>query len=358
MPKPTLMANGHRTSPRRVTSHGASHMNRLVLMARIFVSHAHADAALASHFVSHVVQLGSGVPDSDIFYSSGAGTGVRTGFNLNEHVRRNVDEAGLVIALITPAFEASPFCIAELGAAWSRTGALFPLANPDMSWQSLSGVLDGLAVRSMDDEAALDDLHDRLHEVTGSPSTARTWGEHKRNWLRQLPMLGAPSVDLCLKRPFQLGSLGIHRSDDQHHSEVFRISIDGSLEHCWIPADDDERELWDWSDWIAFEDDRAVLDVALIQDRTDHALMFVLAQDGRVLLREWTLEHRWVPSKDFGRPFRGGAVAITASSREAHQFDVFVSGHDGTVRMKWFWSDRWFHEGDHDGWYTLGPRER
>ncbi len=127
-------------------------------------------------------------PD-DIFYSSGADTGVPDGKDLLAHVRDQVGETGLVIAILTPTFQTRPVCVAELGAAWATTGKLFPLLVPGMKRAELEGVLSTQMVDYMDNEEVLDRLHDRIAEVAGHQPKTATWTRFKQQWLRQLPKI-------------------------------------------------------------------------------------------------------------------------------------------------------------------------
>ncbi|HEY5046034.1 MAG TPA: L-histidine N(alpha)-methyltransferase [Solirubrobacteraceae bacterium] len=158
-------------------------------MPGIFISHAAADAVVMDEFVDSVVKLGCGVPTDLIFYSSGADTGVPSGTDLNAYVRERVSEVGLVVSMLTPAFQTRPFCVAELGAAWSRVDNLFPLKHPELDHDDLDGVLKGMLVRSFDDEVALDELHERICKTAETKVTARTWTKYKDKWLEELPSL-------------------------------------------------------------------------------------------------------------------------------------------------------------------------
>jgi hypothetical protein len=170
-------------------------------VAGIFISHAAADRELANEFVDKIVRLGCNVPHESIFYTSGPDTGVPGGEDLNSYVRKQAGDAKLVIALITPTFQSRPFCIAELGSAWSRVGNLFPLAAPQLERTDLDGVLAGMTVREMTDESALDELHGRISEVVGRTTKAATWGGYKRKWLKATDDL------LPLDEPTTEGSL-------------------------------------------------------------------------------------------------------------------------------------------------------
>jgi hypothetical protein len=136
-------------------------------MSRIFVSHANADVELVDAFVDRLLRNGSNLIPDELFYTSGEDTGIRSGDDLIATVRREVGDATLVVALITPTYQTRPVCIAELGAAWSRAGNLIPLTVPGFTRADLDGVLAGMTIRAMDDSAALDELHDRVKLASG-----------------------------------------------------------------------------------------------------------------------------------------------------------------------------------------------
>lgn len=92
----------------------------------------------------------------------------------------------LVIAVISPAFQTRPFCVAELGAAWSQVGKLFPISVPGFQRTDMDGVMNGLIVKSLSDSSALDELHDLVSELLGNSSSAKTWGRYKANWMAKV----------------------------------------------------------------------------------------------------------------------------------------------------------------------------
>lgn len=159
-------------------------------MTRIFVSHASADQKMVDMFVETVVQAGSGVLDQELFYSSRPDVGVPAGEDLNAYVRAWAHGADLVIAVITPAFVTSRYCVAELGAAWAASsGTLFPMLAPGITHKDLDGVLSGVMVRTLDERGALDQLHDRLVGFTERAVPAARWGRQRERWLEALPEL-------------------------------------------------------------------------------------------------------------------------------------------------------------------------
>lgn len=152
-------------------------------MPGIFISHASADEPLVDPFVDYLLRLGSEVPKEFIFYSSGDDTGIPSGRTLNDSIRSKIDAVSLVVAIISPTFQTRPFCVAELGAAWSHVGKLFPIAVPGLEHTDMDGVLAGLVVRYLNDSSALDEMHDLVSEALGLKPNARTWGRYKAKWL-------------------------------------------------------------------------------------------------------------------------------------------------------------------------------
>ena len=206
-------------------------------MPAVFVSHSSVDKELVDDFVDDIISLGSEVGPEDIFYSSRLDTGVPSGQDLSAYVRANVEESSLVVALITPSFLRSRYCVAEMGAAWARAGRLFPLALPGLSHTELDGVLSGVAVRTMDDDEALDELHDRLLEVAGVQGGARTvrWSRHKLRWLHEhLPSRqGAvePPGPLATTPGFDViaDDIRIEPSEQFSWGELFDSFVDAAL---------------------------------------------------------------------------------------------------------------------------------
>ena len=158
-------------------------------MPAVFVSHASADKAFVDVFVNEVLRLGCALSTDEIFYSSGAATGIPSGKDLMAFIRDQAEESSLVIAVISTVFQTRPTCIAELGAAWARPGRLFPILVPGLTRSTLDGVLPGLVTRHIDDPELLDELHDAISRITGRYVPTLSWGDHKKRWLADVSTL-------------------------------------------------------------------------------------------------------------------------------------------------------------------------
>lgn len=173
-------------------------------MHKVFVSHAGADAKYVDKFVDTIFRMGCGMRPEDIFYTSSTDTGVPNGEDLFAYIRTVVGEGSLLVAVITPTYQARPVCIAELGAAWSRTGALFPMLAPGMKRDSLEGVIPSLMTRPIEADDALDELKDRVSQIPGYQSSFTTWGKYKAQWIGESKRLakyipGVPNSPALVK---------------------------------------------------------------------------------------------------------------------------------------------------------------
>lgn len=145
----------------------------------IFVSHSSKDKDVILDFVDLILESGCGVPHNEIFCSSSSEQGVPPGQYFVPYVREKVRESQLLIAWISPNFYNSPFCMCELGAAWAMLpDGLIPVLV-DMSFDDLSGILQGMQALRAVKQSDLDSLRD---EVSRKLSLAQRGTAH---WQRQ-----------------------------------------------------------------------------------------------------------------------------------------------------------------------------
>ena len=282
------------------------------LVPGVFVSHAASDKTFVDAFVDNLLLLGCEVPRQQVFYSSGAANGVPGGADLGAYVRNRVSDDVLVVALITPTFLSRPFCIAELGAAWGRADSLLPLLTPEVSRQELDGVLTGLLVRTVDDDRALDELHDRVGEAVGRLPKATTWTDGKRKWFGDLarhlsgiaavPHNGVASAAACSR---ELG-----------HMELFWTDRSSNVWYRWWIGDEG------WSHVERMSDVKADHLAAVSPDGLE--MLFGIHGSGQVWYRDWVVgpggwlaagDLQWLPGEVVGpltAVSRGLAVELAA----------------------------------------------
>lgn len=167
---------------------------------KLFISHAAADKKLADQLVD-LLQMGVDVPRGQIFCTSLEGMGVPKGTTFVDWIRQELVDATLVIALITPNYFDSVFCLCELGATWATQTGFYPLIVPPVTYEDLKAVLVGCQVGVSDDESDLDDMYERAKKAAATrPSTAR-WNQKKRTFITRVRRYSAtatrprPTVD-------------------------------------------------------------------------------------------------------------------------------------------------------------------
>ncbi len=156
-------------------------------MTKLFISHASADIDLVKPFVQ-LLESGVGIPPKDIFCTSLKGQGIKPGTNFIDSIRGSLDDATVVLALISENYYNSPFSMCELGGAWLLVKDFVPVLVPPVGFKDMKAVLSNLQASQINDPPALDELRDKLTarlNIEGS-STPR-WNEKRDEFLNSLP---------------------------------------------------------------------------------------------------------------------------------------------------------------------------
>jgi TIR domain len=294
-------------------------------MSRIFVSHASADGPFVESFVDTVLRLGCGASHEEVFFTSGADTGVPAGADLNTFVRDQIaGEETLVVAMVTPAFLSRPYCLAELGAAWSRAETLFPLTLPGMGHE-LGGVLGGLLVKTLDDPAALDQLSDRVARLLQRRPPAATWSKYRHQWLgevgdrvKQITVPGA-------NEPVSIASC----SREPGHMEVFWTDASSRVFYRWWRGEEG------WSRVEQMQDVEADYLAAVGGDGLE--LLFGVKGSGEVWVKRWTEALVAGEPRLIAGPVRGPLSALARGS----EVELFAWTADGRQCHLWLEGDGW-----------------
>jgi hypothetical protein len=156
---------------------------------KIFISHAWADRKLAD-LLRNTLVLG-GIPSERIFYSSSRATGIPSGTDVRAQLRRELQQAGLVIELISTTFLSRPMCLIELGGAWALEKSTYPIVVPPLTRRQAAEKIGDVNMGQLggDDEIndAFDELHDRLQNDIGLSTTVSQWNPVARQFKQDLP---------------------------------------------------------------------------------------------------------------------------------------------------------------------------
>ncbi|MFZ5957764.1 TIR domain-containing protein [Pseudomonas knackmussii] len=155
----------------------------------LFISHAVKDKALADALVD-LLQTGIGLNSDQIFCSSLESLGIPSGANFVDHIKSEIQSPAAVLALITPNYFASQFCLCELGATWAMSLKLFPLLVKPLTYEDVRGVLTGVQLTQIDSATRLSELRDQLNASFGlkGDKSAR-WETKRDSFLKSLPKI-------------------------------------------------------------------------------------------------------------------------------------------------------------------------
>lgn len=131
---------------------------------RIFVSHAVADKSLVTEFLNFI-DVGLGVNRNEVFCSSAPGHGIDAGQKFVDYIKLQLEKPELVIALLSPNYYESVFCLCELGAVWALSHNLIPVLVPPLEYDDVKGVLTGVQMFSIDNKKDLSEFRDQTSSL-------------------------------------------------------------------------------------------------------------------------------------------------------------------------------------------------
>ena len=139
-------------------------------MARIFISHAHADRDLAMKLVTLLKNALGLRGAQDVFCSSREGAGVTPGAEIREEVVQQIKSASSLIVLVTPLSVGSPWLWFEAGARIAAESQPDPLfAVPADRFKTLPGVVGDRRGVSLDNA---NEIHELVSEVARQLQTS------------------------------------------------------------------------------------------------------------------------------------------------------------------------------------------
>ena len=110
---------------------------------------------------------------------------------MRAHLRNELQQAGLIIELISATFLTRPMCLLELGGAWALEKPTYPIVVPPLTRsQAVAQIGDlnmGQLVSQEEIDDVFDELHDRLASDLGLSTTATEWNPVARRFKEGLP---------------------------------------------------------------------------------------------------------------------------------------------------------------------------
>jgi hypothetical protein len=135
-------------------------------MTQLFISHSHQDSEL-SRLLVDVIESFFSVPDREILCSSLPGYELDLGSLTSDELRKKMNSAELVVALISPNSLGSNWVLFELGAAWVATKRTVPILAGELSAENLPAALKQNIAGRINNRNDLINLVDVIHEKLG-----------------------------------------------------------------------------------------------------------------------------------------------------------------------------------------------
>jgi hypothetical protein len=157
-----------------------------ITTGKVFISHATEDKPLAEA-LADLIEAGIGLSLDQIFCTSLAGQGIPAGTDFKQYIQGELASSVVVIALLTPNYYASAFCLCELGGTWVLSKDFLPFVTPLAGFGDLKAVLKGIQALRIDQDTDLDEMRDRLNVFAASPTPTPRWSVKKSKFLTGLP---------------------------------------------------------------------------------------------------------------------------------------------------------------------------
>ena len=103
----------------------------------VFISHSSGDKALIQSFVENVLILGLGLDKEDIAFTSHEVYGVEPGDRINRYIKDNIEEADIILLMISQNYKKSEVCLNEMGAAWALDKFFVSVLLPNAGFDKL-----------------------------------------------------------------------------------------------------------------------------------------------------------------------------------------------------------------------------
>jgi len=122
---------------------------------RVFISHAHDDKRLAAELVA-LLEAALHLPDNDFMCTTVDGSSLPGGARVDEHLRRDVRDADVLIGVVSVRSVQSSYVLFELGARWGADTYMMPVLAPGERMAILPGPLPGRHALRLDNARQID----------------------------------------------------------------------------------------------------------------------------------------------------------------------------------------------------------
>lgn len=161
----------------------------------IFISHSSKDKEVIDEFVEQILQLGMGIPQTNIFCTSIEGMGIENGAKMRDWIHEHIKNCDLAFLMISPNYKVSEICLNEMGAIWALNKQEKILLLPGVDFKTFGWLEEIRQAGRIEDDAVLDQLHDELSEKFGLEKKSAVWGSHKKKFIKYCENLLPGTMD-------------------------------------------------------------------------------------------------------------------------------------------------------------------
>ncbi|WP_456010609.1 toll/interleukin-1 receptor domain-containing protein [Clostridium butyricum] len=156
---------------------------------KIFISHSTQDKDIVNSFMENVLIGALGINYDNIFNTSGCGTGIESGEDWRQSIRKNLESSDLIIEFISLSYKQSEICQNEFGAAEFMNKKVIPIIIPPLDFNN-AGVLAGVKQLTMvNSDDGLDEIKDNIVNIVGldaSKLKTQRWNSKKKLFLNDV----------------------------------------------------------------------------------------------------------------------------------------------------------------------------
>lgn len=164
--------------------------SKVNICKKIFISHSSKDKQCVTDFVDHILCLGVGINQDDIFCTSIEDLGIRNGEDIRRHIHDNIRSAEYSFLMISDNYKGSEICVNEMGAVWAYDAnvRLYMLPNADI--KSIGWLCDTRIAQNLSDPVALDQLYNEMRtHFSISTENFEHWSRIREEFVKRINVL-------------------------------------------------------------------------------------------------------------------------------------------------------------------------
>lgn len=216
---------------------------------KLFISHSSMDKNIAESLINFLSN-GVNIDRHSIYYTSKSGT-IKTGAYFIEEIKKEVLGCEAILILMSKNYLQSPFCLAELGAAWASNQNIFPILIPPVSIKEYNETpLQGIQALSLLDEHLPEVMFDHLSELSNTKASMIDFTAASKVLTKELACIkNNPFLVPVQKKMYVATVTDIRPRKNKRNEECSICKLDGLIEGSVPPVKGETH-------WVFFENNK------------------------------------------------------------------------------------------------------